>query len=48
MKTRLGGSAVLADKELNCTVEVYMSEESEERVIVLRVATQQGWRKLQE
>ena len=27
---------------LDCTVEVYMSEESEERVTVLRVGTQQG------
>ena len=36
----MGGSAVLADKGLDCTVEVYMSEESEERVTVLRVETQ--------
>ena len=27
---------------LDCTVEVYMSEEPEEKVAVLRVGTQQG------
>ena len=27
---------------LDCTVEIYKSEESEEEVIVLRVGTQQG------
>ena len=32
----------LADEELDCTVEVYMLEKSEERVTVLRVGTQQG------
>ena len=30
-----GGSAVLADEGLDCTVEVYMLEESEEGVTVL-------------
>ena len=30
------------DEGLDCTVEVYMSEESEEGVTVLRVGTQQG------
>ena len=38
------GSATLADKGLDCTVEVYMSEESAEDVTVLRVGRQQwGW-----
>ena len=37
-----GGSAELADERIDCTVEVYLSEESEERVTVLRVGTQQG------
>ena len=30
------------DKWFDCTVEVYMSEESEEGVTVLRVRSQQG------
>ena len=42
LKTRMGGSAALADEWLDYIVEVCMSEESEERVIVLRVETQQG------
>ena len=41
MKTRVGRAA-LGDKGLDCTLEVYVSEESEERVTVLRVGTQQG------
>ena len=36
------GSVALADEGLDCTVELYMSEDSEERVTVLRVGTQQG------
>ena len=36
------GSAALADKRLDCTVAVYMSEESKERVTVLRVGKQHG------
>ena len=35
-------SAASADKGLDCTVEVYMSKEPEERVTVLRVETQHG------
>ena len=38
----MGGSAALADEGLDCAVEVYMSGESEERVTVLEVGTQQG------
>ena len=30
----MGGSAALADEGLDCTVEVYMTEEYEERVTV--------------
>ena len=30
------------DEGLDCTVEVYMSEESQKGVTVLRVGTQQG------
>ena len=36
------GSAALAVEGLDCKVEVYMSEESKERVTLLRVGTQQG------
>ena len=36
-----GGSAALADKEPDCTVDVYMSDESKEGVTVLPVGTQQ-------
>ena len=42
LKTRVGGSVALEDEGLDCTVEVYMLEESEEEVAVLRVGTQQG------
>ena len=41
LKTRVGRECKLADEELNCTVEVYMSEESEERVTVLRVRNEE-------
>ena len=41
LKTRGERSAVLADEELDCTVEVYMLEEPEEEVTVLQVGTQQ-------
>ena len=37
-----GGRASLADEGLDCTVKVYMSEEREVGVTVLRVGTQQG------
>ena len=37
LKTRVGRErAALADGTLDCTVEIYMSEESEEGVTVLR------------
>ena len=42
LKTGWDGSAALTDEGLDCTVKVYMSEECEERVTVLRVGTQQG------
>ena len=38
-RRELGESAVLVDEGLDCTMEVYMSEESKERVTVLRVGT---------
>ena len=42
MKTRVGRECSISKGELDCIVEVYMSEESEERVTVLQVGTQQG------
>ena len=42
LKTRRGERAALAEAGLYCAVEVYMLEESEEEVTVLRVGTQQG------
>ena len=47
LKTRMGRECSISRGGLNCTVEIYMSEESEEGVTVLRVGTQQG-RQLQE
>ena len=41
VKTRVGWECSISRGGPDCTVEVYMSEESEERVIVLRVGTQQ-------
>ena len=41
LKTRVGRECSIS-KGLDCTVEVYVSEESEERVTVLRVETQRG------
>ena len=37
-----GVQAALAERGPNFTVEVYMSEESEEKVTALQVVTQQG------
>ena len=42
LKTRVGRECSIS-KGLVCTVEVYVSKGSEERVTVLRVGTQQGW-----
>ena len=42
LKTRVGRECSINVGGPDCTVEVYMSEESEERVTVLRVGTQQG------
>ena len=42
LKTRMGRDCCISRGEPDCTVEVYMSEESEERVTVLRVGTQHG------
>ena len=44
LKMRVGRECNISQGELNCTMEVYMSEESKERVTVLRVGTQQGWK----
>ena len=37
-----GAECSISRGGLDCTVEVYMSEETEERVLVLRVETQKG------
>ena len=42
LKTRVGLECSISKGALDCTVEVYMWEESEEGVTVLRVGTQQG------
>ena len=41
LKMRVGQECSISRGGPDCTVEVYMSEESEERVTVLRVGTQQ-------
>ena len=41
LKTRVRRECSISRHRLDCTVEVYMSEKSEERVTVLRVETQQ-------
>ena len=41
-KTRVGQVCSISRGGLDCTVEVYKSEESEERVTVLRAGTQLG------
>ena len=47
LKTRVSGNAILAEGGLDCTVKIYRSEESEERVTVLRIGTQH-WGQFQE
>ena len=42
LKTRVGRECCISRGGADCTVEVYMSEESEEEVTVLRVGAQQG------
>ena len=42
LKTGVRRECRISRGEAGCTVEVYMSEESEEGVTVLRVGTQQG------
>ena len=44
LKTRVGRECSISGERLNCTVEVHVSKESEKRVTVLRVGTQQGGR----
>ena len=42
LKKRMGRECSISREGPGCTVEVYVLEESEERVTVLRVGTQQG------
>ena len=42
LKTRVGRECSISRGGPDCPAEVYVSEESEERVTVLRVETQQG------
>ena len=42
LETGVGRKCSISRGRLDCTVEVYISEESYERVTVLQVATRQG------
>ena len=42
LKTRMGRECSISRRGPDCIVKIYMSEESEEGITVLRVGTRQG------